>query len=61
MKFHSPMEDDLKARLHVYEVEGRNWTATPKIKKIYKMIKKEKHSKIVTEYRPELRPRSLKK
>jgi len=60
-RFHGPMETDLAGRLQVYEAEGRHWQAEPKVKRIYKLTHKEKHSKIIKEFRPRISPRSLKK
>lgn len=61
IRFHGPMEGDLIGRLQVYEVEGRQWKAEPKVKRIYKQMKKERHSKIIKEFKPKITPRSLKK
>lgn len=61
IRFHDNMEEDLIGRLQVYEADGKTWKVEPKIKRIYKNVKKEKHSKIVREYKPKISPRSLKK
>ena len=62
------MESDLRGRLQVYSATDSEWKvgtyilyAEPKIKKIYKMVKKEKPSKIVRNYKRPIKPRSLKK
>lgn len=55
------MESDLLARLNVYEEHDKTWKASPKIKRIYKYIVKEKHSKIIKEFKPKITVRSLKK
>lgn len=60
-RFHGSMETDLAGRLQVYEAEGQHWHVEPKVKRIYKLTKKEKHSKIIKEFRPKIVPRSLKK
>jgi hypothetical protein len=39
-RFGHTVENNLKQRIFVYEEKDNNWNLTPKIKKIYKYIKR---------------------